>query len=647
MTEGGPELPAAHGGTDDRERQGATPAALFFRGIRRRLTGAALAIGMTLGRWIRRRRPYNVLRIELSGDLAERSSELHLRDLGRRPTPDLLTVLAALRSAREDPQVSVVVLDVHGLATGWGTIQTVRRAVGALRDAGKQVWAYLTQPGTRDYYLASAASRVFLAPAAVFDVTGLASEVTFLKGALDKLGVEAQLARAGRFKSAAEPFTRTEMSPEHRAMADALLDDLYDQLVGDVAKARRVTPDSVRAAFDDGPLLAAEARRRGLVDALAYPDEVRIALSERLHEPHVIDLAAYHRRRALATRRAALDAPIVGVMTVSGAIGGDGMPSIGGRGTKWRAFRREMQRLASDERVAAILVRVDSPGGSGLASDLMWREVVEARRKKPVVVSMGDVAASGGYYLAAGADHVTAEPGTLTGSIGVLAGKPVLRGLYDRIGVTKEVLVRGNAGRHSDYVPLDDVNLGRLRGEAEAFYADFVKKVATCRGLEPLAVERVAEGRVWTGRQALEHRLVDALGGIEQALDDVKRRLGMSPLARVALLRPTRRGALWRALVARLVPGEALAPGVASGAWLAGGADAFAAASLREVLALVLPLVRGERVLATMPFVVRFVPDGADVSAVALPRDEPKRSARARSLLAQLIDVLLPPPLVL
>lgn len=579
------------GGGDREERQGEPLAALFLRAARRRALGMALGAGAIASRWWGRRRPYRALRIELGGDVAEGAREPRLRDLGRRSSsPDLLTLLATLRTAREDPDLRLIVLDVHGLDAGWGAIQSVRRAILAVAAAGKPVWAYLTQPGTRDYYLASAASRVFLAPAGIFDVTGLASEVVFVKGALDKLGVEAQLARAGRFKAAAEPFTRTDMSPEHRAMAEGLLDDLYDQLVGDIASARTLTAESVRDAFANGPLPVTEAARRGLVDQIAYPDEMRRAVREHCGvEVEPIELAAYRRRRAWVVRRAALDTPVVGVLAVVGPLGGESLPAVRDRPTSWRGFRRELEAMVDDARVAGIVLRVDSPGGSGLSSDLMWREIVQARRRKPVLLSMGDVAASGGYYLAAGADHVTAEAATLTGSIGVLAGKPVLRGLYDRLGITKELVVRGNAARHSDYVPLDDENLGRLRAEAEAFYAEFVGKVATGRGLTVAAVESVAEGRVWTGRQALARGLVDALGGIEESLAELKRRLGVPLESRLAVVRRPRGRGVWRSAFARLAPHDTIA----------------------DVLGTLAPVLRGERVLAVMPFLLHFVSDGA------------------------------------
>jgi protease-4 len=566
--------------------------------------------GAALGGWLRWRRPYNVLRLEIGGDLPDVESELSRLGFGGRRRPeDLVTLLAVLRTAREDPDLGLVLLDVHDLGAGWSRIQSCRRAMLALRAAGKRVWAYLARPGMHEYYLASAADRVLVAPAARFDVTGLASEVIFLKGALDRLGIEAQLARAGRFKSAAEPLTRADMSAEHRTMLNDLLDDLYGQVVADIAATRRLSADAVRAALAEGPLAATDALERGLVDAVAYPDEVVEQLEERFGDPAPIDLARYQRRRRLAMRREALRATPVGLLAVSGPIAlGDGLAgAAGGRSSAWRTFRRELDALARDPRIKGIVLRIDSPGGSGLASDLMWREIVQARAWKPVVVSMGDVAASGGYYLAAAADHVTAEPGTLTGSIGVLAGKPVLRGLYDRLGITKELVVRGNAGRASDYIRLDETELARLRAEADAFYGDFVAKVARGRRLAPEAVEAAAEGRVWTGRQAADRGLVDVLGGLEQSLEEVGRRLGLPPGARFALDRRPRRRAFWRSAPAWPLPAALAAP-----------LDALA------------PLLQGERVLAAMPFLVRFVrPAALGAFAAAAPASRLAWLARA------------------
>ncbi len=577
------------------ERQGASPAAFFSgataarRGrsrVRRSLESALLGLAR-VGRALRPAPPYNVLRIELVGDLPEVEGEwarLTMRGFRRRPL-SLLGLLAVLRTAREDPDLAMVLVEIHGLAVGWARLQSVRRALLDLRAAGKRVWVYLVQAGMREYYLGSAADRVLLAPATILEAAGIASEAVFLKGALEKIGIEAQLARAGRFKTAAEPLTRTEMSDEHRSMVNQLLDDLYEQLVGEIAAGRGLSPGEVRAGLEQGPLLAGEAQRRRLVDALGYPDEVRLELEERFGDPATIDLGAYLRRRSLAMRRAALDATRVGLLAVDGPIvlGDAGAGIAAGRSASWHGFHRELTAMAHDPRLAAIVLRIDSPGGSGLASDLMWRDIMQARIHKPVMVSMGDVAASGGYYLAAAADHVTAEAATLTGSIGVLAGKPVLRDLYEKLGITKEVIARGNAARESDYVRLDEAELARLREEADAFYAEFLPKVAGGRSLTREAVEAVAEGRVWTGRQAQERRLVDEVGGVEQSLAEVRRRLGLPAAARVALERRPRRRPFWQ-----MASEWNLSAEIQCG-----------------LIALLQPLLGGERVLAVGPLLLQ------------------------------------------
>ncbi len=549
---------------------------------------------------------------------------------------DLLTLLAVLRSAREDDALGLVLLDVRTLGAGWGRIQSVRRALSELRAAGKRVWAYLAEAGMHEYYLASAADRVFLAPAGRFEAVGLASEVLFLKGALDRLGIEAQLVHSGRFKSAGEALTRTDMSDEHRTVANELLDDLYGQLVTDIARDRRLEEDAVRTAFDEGPFLAAEAERRRLVDALAYPDEVHAALEERFGDPAFIDLSAYRRRRAHVMRRNALDATVVGLLPVRGAITfGGGAPMGSSRNATWRDFRRELAKMAEDPRLAAIVLRIDSPGGSGLASDLMWREIMQARRLKPVVVSMADVAASGGYFMAVAADDVTAEGGTLTGSIGVLSMKPVFRGLYDQLGLTKELVSRGNAGRNSDYVRLDEHEMRRLGSEADAFYADFVGKVAAGRGLTTEEVSSAAEGRVWTGHQALAHGLIDRIGGLEETLSALRDRLELAPDARLSIHHRAAPAAFWQRIFA--LRG-------------ARGTTEGSRAAVERVIEPLAPALRGERVLAVMPFFMEFVQRGP----LTPPADgdgherECQRGLRGRAhaLVSRIVGAFSEPPIV-
>ncbi|MCS6925112.1 MAG: signal peptide peptidase SppA [Candidatus Binatia bacterium] len=352
------------------------------------------------------------------------------------------------------------------------------------------------------------------------------------KGTLDKLGIEAQLQQAGLYKSAGEPFTRESMSEPHREMLNSLLDDLYSQIVEGIAAARGKSKPAVHSLIDQGLFLAQEARASGLIDHIAYEDEVPALLEAKIGPVQLIEADLYRRRRLRAIRRHTLrtDPPRLALVTVNGPLkrgetleGPDGLEAVGAA-----SFARDLRRIRDDRGIASVIVRVSSPGGSGAAADLMWHELDKTRHQKPVIISLGDVAASGGYYLALGGTPVFAEEGTITGSIGVIAGKAVLRDLYTRLGVQKEILTRGRrAAVFSDYYTFTPPERERLDFEVHAFYQDFVAKVAQCRGLSTHAVEPHAQGRVWSGRQAWIRGLVDAIGGLEDAVSEAKRRLGL------------------------------------------------------------------------------------------------------------------------
>ena len=344
-----------------------------------------------------------------------------------------------------------------------------------LRKAGKRVWVHLNGGGIHEYYLASAADHVTLTPAATLEITGLSSEAVFVLGALEKVGVHADVVQMGRYKAAAEMFTRRDMSAAHREMMESLVDDLYGQVVEAVADSRSLSPTDVRETFDRGPFLATEAKDAKLVDDTIYEDEAQEQLVAACGGAAVIERPDYLRRRSVDARVRALRSPhgTVAVVHVCGTIKGgesvsgpDGSSAAGARSVA-AAFKEVRER----DDVRAVLVRVSSPGGSGSASDLMWREMVRTRATKPVIASFGDVAASGGYYIALGADTIFAEPGTITGSIGVLAGKASLRSLYERVGVTKELVTRGkHATLFSDYAPLGNEERARFEAEAASFY---------------------------------------------------------------------------------------------------------------------------------------------------------------------------------
>jgi protease-4 len=478
-------------------------------------------------------------------------AKLSLTSLWQRSGFDFLTCTTLLRWAREDDRTQAVVLTIADLDIGWARLQSLRRSLLALRAAKKQVWVFLTEGGMREYYLASAADSILIAPAGHLSITGIAAETIFFKGALDKLGIEAQVHQAGQYKAAGEPFTRESMSEPHREMLDGLLDDLYSQLVEDIAQARQKNHHAVRELIDQGLFMAREALAAGLVDHIAYEDEIPALLESKVNPVHVITTEDYLRSRRRILRRALLASELrkIALVTVDGTIkrgdsldGGDGRHAVGSA-----SFAADIKKTREDADVAALVVRIVSPGGSGLASDLMWHELMRAREQKPVIISLGDVAASGGYYLALAGEKVFAENGTITGSIGVIAGKAVLHDLYTQVGVTKEILTRGQrAALFSDYQAFSAQERERLNSEILSFYRDFLEKVAACRSLSPEAVEPNAQGRVWTGRQAWVRGLVDEIGGIEEALLEAKKRLGMPTGTPVVIERFPKPPSLWR-----------------------------------------------------------------------------------------------------
>jgi protease-4 len=502
-------------------------------------------------RVIGRRAPYGVLALAIAGDLPEESAEYRLLGLPQRARGDYFNLIALLRWAREDPQLRAVLVRCGELRVGWAKVQEIRRSLAALRDAGKIVWVCLAHAGIHEYVLASVADQVLLAPAGTLAIAGLSSEVTFVAGALRKLGVEAELIQMGKYKSAAEIFTRTDMSDPHREMVDSLIQDMYEQIVDLIADGRRMDRAQIGGLLDRGPFVARDALQNGLVDALLYEDEAEERLRAQCDDAETIEMPDYFSRRVKAVRRQVLrrSRSTVGLLHLNGTVKtGESIPGPDAASACGAAtVARDLKELRERDDISAVVLRVSSPGGSGLASDLIWHEVMRTRRCKPVIVSFGDVAASGGYYVGVAGNPVIAESGSITGSIGVLAGKAVLRGLYDHLGITKQVVTRGrHAALYSDYVALGAEERELLQSEAEVFYADFVGKVASGRRLSHDAVAAVAEGRVWTGRQAHARGLVDQLGGIERALDEAKVLSGLTRDELVAVERYPKPKRLWR-----------------------------------------------------------------------------------------------------
>lgn len=469
------------------------------------------------------------LLIELEGGLPEREEPLPLvQRLLRvaRPETSMAELAAQLRRAGADARLQGVVLRLAGLHLSTSQAWSLRALITRLRQDGKQVVVWLDQLGTQAYLVATAADRIAAPEGAELDVRGLSLEVSFLKDLLDRWGVAFDVEAVGEYKTAADHLRNNRMSGAHREMLEAILDSLWDDLVGAIAEGRRLSPDAVRQAIDLAPMSAREAMDHGLIDAVAWEDEipawlgggkpVRLLPWERGHA--LLD----HPLRRTADRTIAV-VPLVGTI-VSGRSRRlpVSVPLVGtqaGAETVVKALRA----AGRDHNVGAIVVLIDSPGGSALASEQIWREVTRIRRSKPVVAWMGDVAASGGYYVASAADFIIAQPSTLTGSIGVIAAKPVVAGLRERLGVHVQALSRGRmAGLFSTEHTFDDAERDRVRTMLGRTYDRFKWHVAEGRRMDLDSVEGLARGRVWTGRQALERRLVDGLGGMDAAVAKAK-----------------------------------------------------------------------------------------------------------------------------
>jgi len=485
------------------------------------------------------------LDLSLGGDLPEAPASDFGSLFERRPT-SLRTYVESLDRAASDPKIRAVVMRVGMLSdAGWGKVQELRGALLRFRKSGKPVYGYIEFCGNKEYYLATACSKIYALPTAILQVSGLAAEVTFFRNTLEKLGVEAQFEGVGKYKNAPNTFTESSFTGPHREQMNALLDSLFSQYVDAIGKGRSdgkgrsKTRQEVEALIDAGPYDGPEALKVGLVDRLIYADEIEPELrgASRLTPVRYVRSArglTFDRRPKIALVYAVGE--IVPGESQSSSVGGE----MAGSDTVSAALRS----ARTDEDIKAIVFRVDSPGGFGPAADVIRREVQLAAKVKPVVISMGDLAASGGYYVTIGSSAIVAQPGTITGSIGVFSGKFSARGLYDKLGVTKEILTRGaHADLFTSYRPWSEEERLKIRTQNVAFYQDFVRKVASGRGKSYDEIDAIAQGRVWTGADALERGLVDRLGGMEDALSIAKEKARIARSQDVSLVvLPARKG---------------------------------------------------------------------------------------------------------
>ena len=471
----------------------------------------------------------SVLNLRVAGTLPDYVPYDPLRKFFGGADQSLTNLLLQLKKAKVDNRIKVVLLDINMSGAGWGKSEEIRDAITDFRSSGKPVYAYLEFGMNKEYYIASACDKIYLAPPGELFINGLAADVMFFRGSLDKLGVYPDIFQIGKYKSVGDTFTRKEMSPEHREFMNSLLDDLFNRYVAAIAAGRNTTPERMRAIIDDAPYGAAKAKEVGLIDDAIYRDELEKQLQKSLgykeSDPlRIVKSADYSQvdPESLGLNQGEK----IAVIYATGDIGSGqsensptGSQSIGSD-----TLSKAVNDARDDNTIKAIVIRVDSPGGSGLASDVIWHAVDSAKQKKPVVISMGDVAASGGYYISASANKIIAEPSTITGSIGVVAGKPVLRGFYDWLGISNEYILRGkNAGMFRETEKFSDDERAKFEDWIKTtYYNDFVPKVAKGRNKDAAYVDSVGQGRVWTGSQGKERGLVDEFGGLDRAVEVAK-----------------------------------------------------------------------------------------------------------------------------
>jgi len=476
----------------------------------------------------------SLLVVELSGRYVDGPIPLLARLRGEN-VQSLLGVTSELRKAGRDARLAGVVFRVRGLDLGWAQAEEIREAIRRLSEKGKRTLAVLEVEGfgNAPYYLASAAERVVSTPGGNAPFVGMAAEYLFFGGLLEKLGVDVEYERVGEYKSAVESYAESKMSGPSREQTNALLDSIEGQFVRQIAASRKRSEDQVRLAIDSGPSAPEEFVEHGLIDEVAPFDAAVEALGE--HAQVEADVYARVSPESVGFEPAATFAIVHGVGAV---VVGAGNFSNGSPVMASDTLAEALHDAAKDPEVKAIVLRLDSPGGSPLASDLIWQAIRDVQKQgKPVVASLSDVAASGGYYVASAADAIVSQPQTLTGSIGVFVIRPVLAGLMEKLGIGVESITRGaRADLLLSTVPMSAETRAVLRDDVQHTYERFLDRVAEGRGMSAAAVNEVARGRVWTGEQALELGLVDRLGGIPEAVLAAKEKAGLAPDADVLLV---------------------------------------------------------------------------------------------------------------
>ena len=475
----------------------------------------------------------SILELKLSGSMPEATADDPFMKLFGGQTTSLKSTLENIQKAKLDKNIKGILLLLDGSGLGLGRVQDVRDALADFKQSGKPIYAYMEQGADLEYSIAISADKIYVAPAGALLVKGFAVHATFMRGFLDKIKVEPNFTRYGKYKSAVERYTRSEMSPEDKEALNALLDDIYKNYVSEIAKSRKKDEAEVQKLIDEGPYnIPKQAKEVGLIDDAIYLDEVKDKIKEELK------LTEY---RAITSSKYNNVSPFefgigkdgrIAIIYASGAImsGKSNSSPFSDETIGSDTVAAAIKKAREDKDIKAIILRVNSPGGSPLASDIIWREIMLTKQaKKPIVACMSDYAASGGYYISMAADKIVAQPSTITGSIGIFGGKLNINGLYkEHLGMNVEALTRGkNADFYSEYKNFSEEELQKLQKYMDDFYLDFTSKAAQGRNMKLESLQEIAQGRVWSGVKGKELGLVDELGGLQKAIEVAKQLANM------------------------------------------------------------------------------------------------------------------------
>jgi protease-4 len=474
---------------------------------------------------------HQIVEVSLEGAILEAEPPFTLIQWGKKGKT-LQQLRNEIQAYADDPRVDGLLINFNGVEIGLAQMQQLRRALEEFKAAGKKLIAWSEDYTQSEYYLATVCDEIHLLPVGFVDLHGLAATLQYYKGTLDKLGVGIQLIRVGDYKTAGNAFAFEDTPPAEAEMFNWLLDDIYQQILTRLGEGRDWTVEEVQAKIDAGPYDTHRALEAGLVDSLHYYDEITKTLKDSKY--HLVSDHRYWAMEEYEQEWPDIRTPKVAVIYAEGAIvsGNSGSGFFGGTYMGAETIAKAIRTAREDHTIDAIILRVDSPGGSGIASDIIYREVLrtteDKKNRKPIIVSMGNVAGSGGYYISVAADTIIAEPGTITGSIGVIFLKPNFEGTYKKIHLNTHTFKRGE---HADALstdrPMTDPELEMMQEAIRNFYDDFIGKVADLRGMSKAAVDSIGAGRVWTGSQAKDRGLVDLLGGMDLAFEIIRGKLGI------------------------------------------------------------------------------------------------------------------------